>query len=123
MHLTITLPDHVAAAFSDADEAAAWCLAAATDHAREQALAAARDEANRVLAAAAAEWDGTEPPTVPTLAEQVAAVDQRIDRVPGLAVVAVSAALDQVAAITEGTPVEQAKAAAVAAVVEAIESR
>lgn len=86
MDLTITLPDHVAAVFSDADEAAAWLLAAATDHAREQALNAARDEANRVLAAAAAEWDGTEPPATPTLAEQVAQVSGRIDRVPVLAV-------------------------------------
>ena len=86
MDLAITLPDHVSAVFTDADAAAAWLLAVATDHARETALAAARDEANAVLAAAAAEWDGTEPPTTPTLAERVAAVDQRIDRVPLLAV-------------------------------------
>ena len=75
MDLTLTLPAHVAAVFTGPDEAAAWLLAQATDHARAQALAVASDEAQAILREAAAPFDGAEAPTVPTAAERVANVE------------------------------------------------
>lgn len=71
MQLTITLPDHVAAAWPDADTAAAWLLAAATDYARSQAAAAASDQAQQVIRAALEPFDGP-PSEVPTVAQRVA---------------------------------------------------
>lgn len=120
MQLSITLPDHVAAVFTDEAEAADWLLVQATDRARAAALAAASDQAQALLREAEAPFAGIEPPEVPTLAERLVAVDHRIDRVPALAVVAVEAALDAAAAIADGTPINEAKATAVAAVTEAI---
>lgn len=72
MELTITLPDHVAAAFTDADTAAAWLLAQATEHARLAAVAAASDAAQALLREASAPFDDAEPPATPTLAERLA---------------------------------------------------
>lgn len=124
MNVTITLPPHVAAAIGDADTAAEIALAAITEEARRLAVNAVVDQVQAAATAAGAAFDtGAPPPEVPTLAQRVADVDQRVDRVPGLAVVAVEAALDQVTAITAGTPLDEAKAAAVAAVVEAIEAQ
>lgn len=77
MQLSITLPDHVAAVFTDEAEAADWLLVQATDHARAAAIAAASDQAQSLLRAAEAPFTGVEAPEVPTLAERITDVDER----------------------------------------------
>ena len=71
MELTITLPEHVAALFVDADDAAAVAEAALTAEAKARTLAAVSADVQRTLAEAAAPFDGVEPPTGLTLAERV----------------------------------------------------
>ena len=75
MEITITLPEHVAAAFEDDAEAVAFALAALAAHAREQALAVANDEAQALLRQASAPFDGDEPPVTKTVPERVAEVE------------------------------------------------
>ena len=75
MDITLTLPDHVSAAFPDPETAAGWLQTAAADYARAQAVSAARDEAQNVLAAAAAAFDGDGFPEIPTPAERVARLE------------------------------------------------
>lgn len=77
MEITITLPEHVAAAFEDEAEAVAFALAALTAHAREQALAVANDEAQALLRQASAPFDGDggEVPVTKTVPERVAEVE------------------------------------------------
>lgn len=75
MDITITLPEHVAAAFEDDAEAVTFALGALTAHAREQALAVANDEAQALLRAASAPFDGDEPPVTKTVPERVAEVE------------------------------------------------
>ncbi len=100
MDLTITLPDHVAAAFATPEDAEAVALAALTDVAKSQALAAASDDAQAILREAAAPFEGTAAPAVPTVAEQVQELAQRVDNFAGLAV--------QLVALAGGDP-EQAQ--------------
>lgn len=75
MDITITLPEHVAAAFDGEAEAVAFALGALTAHAREQALAVANDEAQALLRSAAAPFDGDELPATKTVPERVAEVE------------------------------------------------
>ena len=75
MDITITLPEHVAAAFEDEAEAVAFALGALTAHAREQALAVANDEAQALLRQASAPFDGGEAPVTKTVPERVAEVE------------------------------------------------
>lgn len=77
MQITITLPSHVAAAFTGEQEATDFALAALTDHARAAAIAAASDQAQSLLRAAEAPFTGVEAPEVPTLAERITDVDER----------------------------------------------
>lgn len=81
MDLTLTLPDHVAAAWPDADTAAAWLLAAATDHARSQEAAAAADDAQQLIRDRLAPFDTAELPAVPTVAQRIEAAAERIEEV------------------------------------------
>ena len=74
MDLTITLPEHVAAAFGDEETATAWLVAQATDYARQAAVAAASDQAQSLLHEAAAPFADATPPEVPTVAERLAVV-------------------------------------------------
>ncbi len=74
MDLTLALPDHVAAAWPDADTAAEYLTSVATDYARQQAAASAADQAQAIIREAVAPFDGATPPEVPTVAERVAAV-------------------------------------------------
>ena len=85
MDLTLTLPDHVAAAWPDEATLVAWLVAAATAEHDRQVMDAAREEANRIMAEAAATIGGAEPPAVPSPIERVAAVEMRVDRFAGLA--------------------------------------
>lgn len=75
MELSISLPDHVAAAFEDAATAEAEAVAHLTEIAKDAAIAAAADEANALIRAAEAPFDGTEAPTVKTVPERVQEVE------------------------------------------------
>lgn len=102
----IELPDHVVAAFGDADTARDWALAAVTDEARKRAVAVAYDEVQSALAEAAAPFaDGAQAPETPTPLEVIAqtAADQAAlrEQVRTIGVALASAA---------GVPEEQAQA-------------
>lgn len=82
MNLTITLPDHVAAAFPDEAAAEAHLLDAATEYARQQAAASASDEAQQIIRAALEPFDGP-PSEVPTMAQRVADLEDATALIAG----------------------------------------
>ena len=82
MNITVVLPDHVAAAFENADAAGEYLLGKATEFAREQALMAASEEASAVVNEAMAPFDG-EAAAAPTVAERVSSLEATVAELSG----------------------------------------
>lgn len=117
MEITLTLPAHVAAVFTDENEAADWLIARATERARSVAVAIATEQARQIIAESSVPFDddddddddNVEVPNIPTVAEQVQSLRVRLDRVPQLATTAVDIALDSTVEILDGNDAIEVK--------------